>query len=65
MPELGALQVLAEIARSGSLGAAGRELGFLRENVEQRLEVVVLGGGHTGQQAQSEGEGQRAEPQAG
>ena len=26
MPELGALQVLAEIARSGSLGAAGREL---------------------------------------
>ncbi|HRD13620.1 MAG TPA: LysR family transcriptional regulator, partial [Mycobacterium sp.] len=37
MPELGALQVLAEIARSGSLGAAGRELGLSQQAVSARL----------------------------
>lgn len=37
MPELGALQVLAEIAKSGSLGAAGRELGLSQQAVSARL----------------------------
>lgn len=37
MPELGALQVLAEIAKTGSLGAAGRELGLSQQAVSARL----------------------------
>lgn len=37
MPELSALEVLLAIARAGSLGAAGRELGLTQQAVSARL----------------------------
>src|SRR6478672_4960434 len=37
MPELRALEVLLAIARTGSLGAAGRELGLTQQAVSARL----------------------------
>lgn len=37
MPELAAFEVLLAIARTGSLGAAGRELGLTQQAVSSRL----------------------------
>lgn len=40
MPELAAFEVLLAIARTGSLGAAGRELGLTQQAVSSRLAAV-------------------------
>src|ERR1700687_2497620 len=40
MPELGALEVLSAIARTGSLGAAGREVGLTQQAVSARLTSI-------------------------
>src|SRR6202171_391500 len=40
MPELGALEVLSAIARTGSLGAAGREVGLTQQAVAARLTSI-------------------------
>ncbi len=40
MPELGALEVLAAIAKTGSLSAAGRELGLTQQAVSARLKSI-------------------------
>ncbi|MBU9764733.1 LysR family transcriptional regulator [Mycobacterium sp. TNTM28] len=40
MPELAAFEVLLAIARTGSLGAAGRELGLTQQAVSSRLAAI-------------------------
>jgi DNA-binding transcriptional LysR family regulator len=40
MPELGALEVFSAIARTGSLGAAGREVGLTQQAVSARLTSI-------------------------
>lgn len=40
MPDLGALEVLAAIAKTGSLSAAGRELGLTQQAVSARLKSI-------------------------
>lgn len=40
MPDLGALEVLSAIARTGSLSAAGRELGLTQQAISARLKSI-------------------------
>lgn len=40
VPDLGALQLLLAVARTGSLGAAGRELGLTQQAVSARVRTV-------------------------